>query len=571
MIVTKNTFQPGQVLAADICIIGSGPAAISMALSLDASPLTVILLTGGNWSETIANQDLYRGSVSPAGSHEPLEENRRRQFGGTSSAWGGRCIPFEPIDFKTRSWVPDSGWPITFEDLLPYYHQAADLCKIGRYEFDAQKAFPNSQREILDGLDSEELVSYPMERWSPPVHFGKAYRSALEKSANIQVLMDAHVLLLHTQGDSERISHVAVSMGGVELTVRAKDFVLAAGGIENARLLLVSKTDRFPNGLGNQHDNVGRYYMVHFSGTYAELKFNNREAVLTDFERDAGGVYCRRRWWFPEPVQEANKLLNTIFFLYHANTTNGHRDVLFSSRFVAKSILSILSQRSINGSMEKVRQLMPSIKEHAVNIVRNGISEIPDLIRLSAKRMAKRRLPFLMPSKRSEYWGLYFQTEQAPNRESKIYLSDSQTDAFGIPRAEAQLRFLEADMDSIVQAHNLFADRFTRQKLGEIQYSETGLRAYLNDRLKAFNSSSHHIGTTRMTDDPKTGVVDRNAKVHGLENLYVAGSSVFPTGGHANPTFTIVAHALLLANYLKSKRKESELNRSFESGSSYVK
>ena len=558
MIVTKNTFLSGETLKADICIIGSGPAAISMALSFDGSPLSVIMLTGGGWSETIANQDLYRGNVFPAGSHEPLEENRRRQFGGTSSAWGGRCIPFEPIDFKTRSWVPDSGWPISYDDLLPHYHKAAELCQIGRFEFDAQKAFPGSKREILDGLDSEELISYPLERWSPPVHFGKAYRAILERSTNIRVLMDAHVLSIETEDDNHTVSHVAVSMGGDWLMVAARDFVLAAGGIENARLLLTSTNDHFSNGLGNQHDNVGRYYMVHFSGVYAELKLYDKQKLMADFERDSGGVYCRRRWWFPEPVQEAHKLLNSVFFLYHPNPTNGHRDVLFSSRFVAKSVLSILRQKSVNGAISKAKQLMPSLKEHAATIAKNGLSEVPDLIKLSLKRMGKRRLPFLMPSKRNDYWGLYFQTEQAPNRESRVHLSRSQTDAFGIPRAEVKLAFLEADIQSIVDIHTLFVRNFKDKKLGDIHYDEADLRQYLRSRLTSFNSSSHHIGTTRMSDDPQTGVVDRRSKVYGLANLYVAGSSVFPTGGHANPTFTIVAHALFLADQLKSRQRDKQ-------------
>ncbi len=560
MIVTKNTFQQGQTLNADICIVGSGPAAISMALSFDRLPLRVIMLTGGGWSETIANQDLYRGSVFPAGSHEPLEENRRRQFGGTSAAWGGRCIPFDPIDFKPRSWVPDSGWPITYEDLRPYYHKAADLCQIGRFEFDAQKAFPDSKREILDGLDSTELISYPLERWSPPVHFGKAYRAALANSTNIQVLMDAHVLSIQTKNDSPTISHVTVSMDGVDLSVEAREFVLAAGGIENARLLLASANDRFPTGLGNQHDNVGRYYMVHFSGVYADVKLHDKQKLMADFERDAGGVYCRRRWWCPEPVQEANKLLNNVFFLYHANSDNGHRDVLFSSRFVAKSVLSILTQKSVGRVVSKAKELLPSLKEHAVNIAKNGLFEIPDLVKLGMKRMAKRRLPFLLPSKRSDYWGLYFQTEQAPNRESRVCLSESQHDAFGIPRAEVKLSFLEADIESIVDTHTLFVRKFREKNLGEIRYDESGLRQYLRKRLAAFNSSSHHIGTTRMSDDPRTGVVDKRSNVYGLTNLYVAGSSVFPTGSHANPTFTIVAHALLLADHLKSKRTDKRLS-----------
>ena len=556
MIVTNPTFPAGQTLTADICIVGSGPAAISLALSLDGSPLSVVMLAGGGWTETVASQDLYRGGVWPAGSHEPLEENRRRQFGGTSAAWGGRCIPFEPLDFKRRAWVPDSGWPIAYDDLLPHYHKAADLCQIGRFEFDAQKAFPGGPREILAGLDSEELVSYPLERWSPPVHFGKTYHSALEKSANIQVLLDAHLLSLQTTDDSDTVSHAAVSLHGARLSVAAREFVLATGGIENARLLLASTNDQFPNGLGNQHDNVGRYYMVHFSGTFADVKLHDKEQLRADFERDSGGVYCRRRWWFPEPVQAAHQLLNNIFFLYHANTDNGHRDVLFSSRFVAKSVLSILSQRSINQTVSQAKQLLPALREHAGNIAKNGLLEIPDLVRLSLKRLAKRRLPFLLPSKRNDYWGLYFQAEQAPNRESRVCLSASEKDAFGIPRAEVKLAFLEADIESIVQTHTLFVEQFNAKNLGEIRYNEDDLRRYLHKRIGAYNSASHHIGTTRMSDDPRTGVVDKHAKVHGMSNLYVAGSSVFPTGGHANPTLTIVAHALLLADYLKSKPAE---------------
>jgi choline dehydrogenase-like flavoprotein len=553
MIVTNNIFHAGQTLTTDICIIGSGPAAISLALSLDGSAHQVLMLTGGGWTETVASQDLYRGSVWPAGSHEPLEENRRRQFGGTSAAWGGRCIPFEPLDFKVRDWVPDSGWPFSYDDLLPYYHRAADLCQIGRFEFDAQKAFPGSQPEILTGLDSEELVSYPLERWSTPVHFGKTYRKTLENSTNIQVILDTHVLSLQTESDdSTAVGHAVVDLNGMRLAVRARKFVLATGGIENTRLLLASTSPRFPTGLGNQHDNVGRYYMVHFSGTYADVKLRDKNLLRADFERDSGGVYCRRRWWFPEPVQAANHLLNNIFFLYHANTDNGHRDVLFSSRFVVKSVLSIISKRSVGQVVSQTRQQLPALREHAGNIAKNGFTEIPNLVRLSLKRMAKRRLPFLMPSKQSAYWGLYFQAEQAPNRESRVGLSATEKDAFGMPRAEVKLAFLEADLESIVASHTLFVNQFRARNLGEITYDEAGLRLYLRKRITAYNSASHNIGTTRMSEDPRTGVVDHNAKVHGVSNLYVAGSSVFPTGGHANPTLTIVAHALLLADHLKN-------------------
>lgn len=565
MIKAKNEFRHGQVLTADICLIGGGPAAISMALRLAASSQSVILLSGGGWSETVANQDLNRGVISPTGSHEPLEENRRRQFGGASAVWGGRCIPFEPIDFKARSWVPDSGWPITYETLLPYYRQAAQLCQIGDFAFTTQEAFPAAKPEILEGFDTDELESYPLERWSPPVNFAKEYKAELDRSKTVQVLLDAHVLALQMREGNDRISHVDVVIGGIPIIVKANSFVLAAGGIENPRLLLASANAFFPTGIGNQYDNVGRYYMAHLDGTYAELNPKNRDSLLVDFERDAG-VYCRRRWWIPEVSQERRKLLNTIFFLYHPSTTNGHRDVLFSSRYVVKSLLAVVGQKSAGKAWRKLRELSPSMKEHLETIARDGLTQIPDLIQLGLKRMAKRRLPFVLPARNSPYWGLYFQAEQTPNRASRVSLSTSATDAFGIPRAEVNIAFTDADLDSVVDAHNLFIDNFLDKKLGEVRYSEQGLRQYLDQQLKTFNSAAHHIGTTRMSDDPKTGVVDRNAKVYGLTNLYVAGSSVFPTGGHANPTLTLVAQALRLADHLRDQVAIDKHTVSYSSG-----
>ncbi|MFD2569125.1 GMC oxidoreductase [Spirosoma soli] len=562
MIISKNNVQPGQTLTTDVCIIGSGPAAISVALGLAATERNIVVVAGGGWSETIANQDLNRGVVAKAGSHEPLEENRRRQFGGTSAAWGGRCIPFEPLDFKKRDWVPDSGWPFSYEALEPYYRKAAELCQIGDYEFNAHAAFPANSREILKGLDSEEIVSFPLERWSPPVNFAKTYKSQLERSQNIQVLLNANVVKMNTLDASDQVSTVDVSMNGTSFSIQAETFVLAAGGIENPRLLLASANEQFPTGLGNQNDNVGRYYMAHLKGIYAEVNPNNRENWLVDFERDTEGVYCRRRWWIPEEAQQAHKLLNSIFFLYLSNDVNGHRDVMFSSRYVVKGLLSIAGQRSVSGVMSKAKQLLPSIKEHSVNIAKNGLSQMPDLIRLTMKRMAKRRLPYILPAMNSTYWGLYFQTEQAPNRDSRVYLSETEKDAFGVPRAKVDIAFLEEDIESVVRAHNLFVENFRERKLGEIQYSEQGLRDYLTESLRSFNSGAHHIGTTRMSDDPQTGVVDRNAKVYGVSNLYVAGSSVFPTGGHANPTLTIVAHALMLADHLKANISQTHSDRS---------
>ncbi len=559
MIISTATLYAGQVLTADICLIGSGPAAISLALSFADSPYSVLVLAGGSWTETSANQALSRGSVWPAGSHEPLEEHRRRQFGGTSAAWGGRCMPFEPLDFQPRAWVPASGWPVSYAELLPHYRRAAELCQLGRFEFDARKAFPDSPAEIIPGLDSDSLISSPLERWSPPVHFGKTYRAALARSPNLRVLLEAQVLSLQLADDTDAVGHAEVDVLGVRLQVQAQYFVVAAGGIENARLLLASTHARFPTGLGNQHDNVGRYYMVHLSGTYANVTMREPRQVWAGFERDRDGVYCRRRWWFPEPTQAANQLLNTIFFLYHPSAQEGSDPgVLFSSRFLAKAVSSILTQRSPGKMVRHTQQQLPAVWQHAGHLAKNGVREVPYLLKSGVQRLAKRRLPFLLPSKRTTRWGLYFQAEQTPNRESRVQLSATETDRFGRPQAEVQLAFVAADIESLVRAHALFVARFKAVNPGHITYDEAELRHYLHQRVAAYNSGSHHIGTTRMAVDPQKGVVDANAQVHGVHNLFVAGASTFPTGGHANPTLTIVAQALRLADYLKQRLTHPE-------------
>ncbi|MGI8584565.1 MAG: GMC oxidoreductase [Chitinophagaceae bacterium] len=551
MIISPRNLINDQIVEADFCIAGGGPAAISLALNLPKTS-KIVLIAGGGWSETSANQDLNRGIIVPPGSHEPLEENRRRQFGGASAVWGGRCVPLDSMDFKKRFWIDDSGWPITYEDMFPYYEQAAMLCQIGSFEFCANRVFPNKQKEIIEGFDSDEFVSNCLERWSPPIHFAKTYRNELENSTNIHILLDAQVLAWEMLADCDKITNAKVAVGKFTINIQAKHFLLATGAIENSRLLLTSANNYCTKGIGNEYDNVGRYYMAHLSGTYAELNLLDRKNVVFDFERDKQNVFCRRRWWIPEKIQESAKLLNTIFFLHHPNSLNGHRDALFSSVYVAKALLLLAKQRSKSALISEAKRL-PDIKEHLINIAKNGLPQTPRLIQLGIQRLAKRRLPYILPSKSNKYWGLYFQTEQVPNRESRICLSKFHKDDLGIPRVEMKLAFKDIDTESVVHAHNLFVKNFLQKKFGEIVYSEDGLRQYLKNKINTFNSGAHHIGGTRMSDDPKKGVVDKNSKVYGVSNLFIAGSSVFPTGGHANPTLTIVAQALRLANHLKTK------------------
>jgi choline dehydrogenase-like flavoprotein len=305
-------------------------------------------------------------------------------------------------------------------------------------------------------------------------------------------------------------------------------------------LLLASANARFPTGIGNQHDNVGRYYMTHITGTYAQLDPYDRNKVIFDYEKDSQGIYCRRRWWIPEQVQEDRELLNTIFYLSYPKNPEEERNTLSSMLHgAAKHISELTGIRSLLRKEVQQKGRIPLGWEPLYNL----------------------GLPALLPSRKSKYWGLFFSAEQVPNRESRIRLSNTQQDAHGMPRVEVQIAFKESDVESLVRVHNLFAQRFRERNLGTILYSEEGFREYLDNRFKNFNSYAHHLGTTRMSDDPETGVVDRNAQVYGVENLFIAGSSTFPTGGHANPTVTVVAQALRLADQLKVilKRKNEAL------------
>jgi choline dehydrogenase-like flavoprotein len=552
MILTKEQILNETSFVADICIVGGGPTAISMALAFRDSPLRVIIIAGGGWTETSSNQDLNIGIISPPGSHEPLEESRRRQFGGTSAVWGKRCVPFDPIDFKARPWVSESGWPLSYNDLLPYYEKAAEICKIGSCNFDVSQVFLGKQQEIIEGLDSNYIASNPLERSSPIKNFAKAYKGELENNSNIKVLLDAHVLSLEMLEGSEKVTNVMAAVDSSRLTVRASHFVLATGGIENARLLLVSANKYFPKGLGNQHDNVGRHYMCHISGTFAKINFFDRSNAIFDYEKDHSGIFCRRRWWISEEAQKTFGLLNTIFFL------DGHMDVLYSAGFVYKSILTILSQKTLAKVISKGKLYSPLIKHHLLNFFKKVPFHMIDFVYRGLKRMSKNRTPSSLPSIKSKYWGLFFQAEHIANKESRICLSETDRDAFGMPRAEVKISFKDIDIESIIKAHNIFINAIRAKNLGEVVYSEDGLRSFLKNRISSFYSAAHHIGTTRMSDNARTGVVDKNAKVFEISNLFVAGSSTFPTSSHANPMFTQIAQALRLVDHLRSIVEETE-------------
>ncbi len=555
MIEDARLIAPGSSLEADLCIVGGGAAAIALALEYMKCGRQVILLPGGGPNQTATSIDLYRGKVSPSGTHEPLEENRLRMWGGTTTVWGGRCVPFDSVDFDARPWISNSGWPINLNDLKDYISRACELSEAGEADFDARSVFPNTQAEIVRNFDDDDFATWPMERWSIPTDFSKRYRAELECASNVKVLLHAHAIHLQVNSDGSRLSNVrAACSPGRDFQVHAKKTVLACGALENARLLLASR-DILTTGIGNSHDLVGRYYQSHRFGVcgYVKLKNPNQDFIY-EFEKDPAGVYCRRRFWLTPHAQEKHRVANVVgFFFRTAAGSSEHRNAMVSTVLLVKTLLG--------GARKGPRRLFHILKEqrrelvsHLLIILKDGPSIFGQLTTVAYTRFCqKRRLPMVLPLKKTNHFPLFYQTEHSPLYESRVMLDELSLDDFGMPRLDVAIKFSEIDYRTITTFISLFRDRLEKSGLGTLQLSEADEELLSHPECQDFNSNSHNIGTTRMSEIATSGVVDVNCKVHDVENLYIAGSSVFPTSGHANPTLMIIALALRLADHLKAE------------------
>lgn len=233
MIEDIDRLEDKTSLEADLCIVGAGAAGISLALQFVSTGQRVILLEGGDTGADPATQSLYEGEVADERLHAPPDRYRQRRFGGSTTIWGGRCMPFDPIDFEPRPYMSISGWPFRREALDPYYVRANEICEAGAFAYTAATAFPGGMKEIIKGFRSERVSSDTLERFSRPTDFGRVYGGQLAAAANIRVLLKANVTRLQASSDGARIDHLEVrTLTGKRFTVRATRFVLASGGIE---------------------------------------------------------------------------------------------------------------------------------------------------------------------------------------------------------------------------------------------------------------------------------------------------------------------------------------------------
>lgn len=504
----------GEEIQADVCIVGAGPAGITLARELGGHGVRVCLLEAGGRDLDPRFQRQSRGE-SRGYPLARLDGGRLRAFGGTlrhprvwESGWAAR--PLDPIDFETRDGMPELGWPFDREHLDPYYDHANALCGLPPFDTATDEW---AGRLSADGLSltGDELEGTVFQ--FPTTAFHDAW-DVLSACSHVRVLLETRAVEVHVDATGRRVDGVVAVRGDRErVVIRPRLVVFAAGGIENPRLLLTADGGR---GLGNEHDLVGRYFAERLSFHAGRVVLTDRTSVdrLDAFHRPEGGEVAGGLR-VTEKMQREKNLLNTVFFLI--------------PRPAAVSSEAFQSLATLRKAVDR-RPMVRGVGRHT----RNVLTGVRDLVDFGVSRFAER--PRVL--------ALRAQGGQAPYRESRVTLGVRRDD-LGIPVARVTWQMTEADHRSVEASAQVLDGVLRAQGLGHVEWT-----ARL-DGTTLVEGNHHHMGTTRMHTDPRWGVVDPDCRVHSVANLYVAGCSVFPTYGASNPTLTIVAMSLRLADRLR--------------------
>jgi choline dehydrogenase-like flavoprotein len=485
MIVDARTIPTDSVIETDLCIIGAGAAGITIASECIDQPFQIVLAESGGLEYEEQTQALY--AAENVGLEYHPQWARLRYFGGSTNHWGGACRPLDPIDFEERDWVPNSGWPFGYEELRPYYARANETCRLGPFAYSFEALEGRKFPSYLPGL---EFLAAKGFRFSSTV-FATEYLKDLERADNVKALLYANAVDIDTDDQQSSITKIRIAcLSRTAFDIAARVFILATGGIENARLLLVS-SNRYGRGLGNQHDLVGRYFMDHACFNSGVLALRHNPALENLYStvkpRYHEGVPFEYAMSLCDAIQRSHGLFNHGVWLIPWDSANTGED-----------------GRNVFG-------FAPYFEEQGF----------------------------------VEFFRLTNYHEITPNPESRVSLS-TKRDALGVNQIKLRWLVDAAEKENSRKIQRTIAKEMGRAGIGRF-------RSELDDKGGDVwpGSCSHHMGTTRMHRDPKKGVVDADCRVHGLSNLFVAGSSVFPTSGFANPTLTLVALAHRLSDHVK--------------------
>lgn len=478
----------------DVCIAGGGVAGIVLAHKLATQKKRVLLLEGGGLDVSEESQELYRGS-NVGHPYPDLDATRLRFLGGSSNHWAGWCRPLDAYDFAKQPHINDSGWPIGVAEIEPYLSETLGILGIPDFPPD----------RVLDG--SKERLKEVYFSLGPPVLFAEKYREFLSTSDRVEVLLHANLVEIEMDPSTGAVS--AFVYKGYEENARArkataKAYVLALGGIENARILL-SERRRQANFLGRAMDHVGRYFMEHLHYAIGYFVWQSENTI-----------FGKENWFVAPTIQwmRDQGIANARFKLIPDHQPD---EISLKNKIKAEVREQLCANDIVNDFLQSIRNF--------------------------------RCRPMFNAGRFS------VASEQVPNWNSRVALADN-TDRFGINRARLDWQLTAFDNKTIRTGALEVAKYFARQDIYRVKLfnwildeeSELPGQPEVDDGV-----GNHHMGTTRMGITERDGVVDRNCRVFGTKNLYIAGSSVFRTGGHANPTFTIIQLALRLADHLSSR------------------
>lgn len=542
MIDEHPSFERLAGFAAEICVIGGGPVGIVTALALADQGFRVLLLESGGLRPRAAAQALSRAANLAPDNHHAPEITVARRLGGASNLWGGRCLPYDPIDFRDRPWLGLSAWPIDAADLAPHLARACADLGAGEAVW----------REALPGVAADAAFDFEaLERWSNVPRSQVLHADALRKRTDLLVALGATALGFGYD-EAGRIAAVEAHLEGEGRgRIAVPRVVLAAGGNESTRLLLAERRRR-PELFGGGDGPLGRFYMGHVNGQIADITLENQALHDgLDFHVDAHGSYVRRRLTPSAATQEAERLANVAFWpVVPAIADPRHRSGPLSAVFLALS-LGPLGRKLV---AEPIRLKHVGIAPyrraaHALNVLRDAgrtLGFAPWF--LWHNRVARLRLPGFFLTNPARRYGLEYHSEHLPEAGSRMVLG-RETDRLGLPRLEIDLRFSEADAASVLRAHGALEAWLARNGLGRLDY-----HAPPEDRLAAVlaeaKHGNHQIGTIRMGSDRGTALVDAQCRAFDVENLYVVSTAVLPSSGQANPTLTAVQLGLRLAAHL---------------------
>ena len=494
-LIDARTIPAATVLETDLAIIGGGPAGISLALSLAGSKIRVLLLESGGMNFDPAIQKMYSGAETGT-RYAPLDAGRLRQLGGGTNHWGGWCRPMDAIEFEARDWVPHSGWPFARKTLEPYFPRAQALVEAGPWIYDQKGDADNAgEGSVLPlnggGLYTSWFQFSKMRGDILPTQFGNRYQEDLKRAPNIKPLLHANVTAIRLAAGAKQVEQLDVAtLTGKHFTVKPRMVVLACGGIENARLLLASN-DVMKTGIGNQNDLVGRFF------------------ADTPSPRDIATVVCYSGPLAPFYGANPNLADGTIMRATFAPTAKFCR-----AARVGSSLSTI---------------------ESPVDLDETGkAAVITTAIALG------------VDASNAKAYSLGCGMELMPDPDRRLTLT-GQKDALGLPRLKLDMRIADGDFARFNRTMTELGRQLLASKAGMLRINCHARE----DWMTRMDWGHHHLGTTRMSADPKQGVVDGDLLVHGTDNLYIAGSGTFPSYSASNPTLNLVALTLRLGDHLK--------------------